>query len=205
MVRRRRFATGAAALVAALAFPTDATLAGRRSRGSGALAASHARCGLRTRRKRFGRAPRPPLLRHGRPRAITVRNELKSNRARIAPIAPNAEQHTKPQENKGNQTPKRKVSPQTTLQTTLQTNQQTTLQTTPQTIMGDSPGDLSKMELEIVLAIRSNPEITRTAIASNLGITLDGVKYHLKALRIKLGLRHEGPTKKGRWVFGPKP
>ena len=71
--------------------------------------------------------------------------------------------------------------------------------------MGDSPGDLSKMESEIVLAIRSNPEITRTAIASNLGITLDGVKYHLKALRIKLGLRHEGPTKKGRWVFGPNP
>ena len=125
------------------------------------------------------------------------RYELKSNRARIAPIAPNAEQHTKPQESKGNQPPKRKVSPQTTLQTTLQT--------TPQTIMGDSPGDLSKMESEIVLAIRSNPEITRTAIASNLGITLDGVKYHLKALRIKLGLRHEGPTKKGRWVFDPRP
>jgi len=137
------------------------------------------------------------------------RYELKSNRARIAPIAPNAEQHTKPQENKGNQTSKRKVSPQTTLQTTPQTtpqtNLQTPLQTTPQTIMGDSPGDLSKMESEIVLAIRSNPEITRTAIASNLGITLDGVKYHLKALRIKLGLRHEGPTKKGRWVFDPRP
>ena len=129
------------------------------------------------------------------------RYELNSNRARIAPIAPNAEQHTKPQENKGNQPPKRKMSPQTTLQTTLQT----TPQTTPQTIMGDSPGDLSKMESEIVLAIRSNPEITRTAIASNLGITLDGVKYHLKALRIKLGLRHEGPTKKGRWVFDPRP
>ena len=64
---------------------------------------------------------------------------------------------------------------------------------------------MSKMESEIVLAIRSNPEITRTAIASNLGITLDGVKYHLKALRIKLGLRHEGPTKKGRWAFGPRP
>ena len=125
------------------------------------------------------------------------RYELKSNRARIAPIAPNAEQHTKPQKNKGNQSPKRKVSPQTTLQTTLQT--------TPQIIMGDSPGDLSKMESEIVLAIRSNPEITRAAIASNLGITLDGVKYHLKALRIKLGLRHEGPTKKGRWVFDPRP
>ena len=38
--------------------------------------------GLRTHSKRFGRAPRPPLLRHGRPRAITVRNELKSNRAK---------------------------------------------------------------------------------------------------------------------------
>ena len=101
-----------------------------------------------------------------------------TNRARIAPIAPNAEQHTKPQENKGNQTPKRKVSPQTTLQTT------------PQTIMGDSPGDLSKMESEIVLAIRSNPEITRTAIASNLGITLDGVKYHLNPGRVALRRDH---------------
>ena len=137
------------------------------------------------------------------------RYELKSNRARIAPIAPTSAQGPKPPKNKGKQDPKRELSPQTSKETTLETAQETTiettLETTPQTTMRDSPGDLSKMESEIVLAIRSNPEITRTAIASNLGITLDGVKYHLKALRIKLGLQHEGPTKKGHWVFGPNP
>ena len=137
------------------------------------------------------------------------RYELKSNRARIAPIAPNLAQGPKPPKNKGKQDPKRELSPQTTQETTLETAQETTiettLETTPQTTMRDSPGGLSKMESEIVLAIRSNPEITRTAIALNLGITLDGVKYHLKVLRVKLGLHHEGPTKKGRWVFGPKP
>ena len=35
-------------------------------------------------------------------------------------------------------------------------------------------------------------------------MTRDGVFYHVKVLRKELGLRHEGPTKKGRWVFGPK-
>jgi len=132
------------------------------------------------------------------------RYELKSNRARIAPIAPNLAQGQKTLENKGKQSPNWNLSPQTTLETTIETTPQTTLQTTPQTTVGDSTGDLSKMESEMVLAIRSNPEITRTAIASKLRITLDGVKYHLKALRVKLGLQHEGPTKKGHWVFGPK-
>jgi len=36
------------------------------------------------------------------------RYELKSNRARIAPVAPNAEQRRKPSKNKGNQGPTKK-------------------------------------------------------------------------------------------------
>ena len=196
MVRRRRFATGAAALVAALAFPTDATLAGRRSRGSGALAASHARRGLRTRRKRFGRAPRPPLLRHGRPRAITVRNELKSNRARIAPIAPNAEKHTKSQKNKGEFKADHSLSPQTT--------QITTIELSPEMASQVSPQNISDGAACVLALIKSNDQIRTHEIALELGVSKRTVLRYIKGLSV-VGLRHEGPTKKGRWVFGPKP
>ena len=41
-------------------------------------------------------------------------------------------------------------------------------------------------------------------VAEKTGMTKDGVFYHVKVLRKELGLRHEGPTKKGRWVFDRK-
>ena len=41
--------------------------------------------------------------------------------------------------------------------------------------------------------------------AKEFGLTPDGVRYHIKKLKQGNLLHHEGPTKKGRWVFGPKP
>jgi ATP-dependent DNA helicase RecG len=52
---------------------------------------------------------------------------------------------------------------------------------------------------KIVALLRENPRITRKALAQQVGITPDGVKYHLGKLREANRIRHVGPTKKGRW------
>ena len=124
------------------------------------------------------------------------RYELKSNRARIAPIAPNVEQQTKPQENKGKLTADRSLSPQTSKETAQETAQETPQESAQE--------HLSVEESRIVDYIRSNAAITRKLLSEKLGISSDSVKRRLEALKAKLGLHHEGPTKKGRWVFGPK-
>lgn len=38
-------------------------------------------------------------------------------------------------------------------------------------------------------------------MAEKLGLTSDGVKYHLTVLKNRHVLHYEGPTKKGRWVI----
>ena len=47
--------------------------------------------------------------------------------------------------------------------------------------------------------LEAEPEITRRRLAERLGITPDGVKYHLDKLRNAGIIRHVGPTKAGRW------
>ena len=51
----------------------------------------------------------------------------------------------------------------------------------------------------IVALLRSDPTLTRAALASRVGVTPEGVKYHLDKLRKAGRIRHVGPTKKGRW------
>ncbi len=51
----------------------------------------------------------------------------------------------------------------------------------------------------IIALLRSDPTFTRTTLASRVGITPEGVKYHLDKLRKAGRIRHVGPTKKGRW------
>ena len=120
---------------------------------------------------------------------LPLRYELKSNRARIAPIAPNSEQGQKPLKNKGKSKANRSLSPQTTTETAQETAQE----------------NLSAEESRILDYIKANATITRKVLSEKLGISSDSVKRRLDALKAKLGLHHEGPTKKGRWVFGPKP
>ena len=52
---------------------------------------------------------------------------------------------------------------------------------------------------KIFSLIRQKPEITRKEIAKIIGLSADGVKYHLDVLRRKRCILHVGPTKKGRW------
>jgi len=51
----------------------------------------------------------------------------------------------------------------------------------------------------ILALLQSDPTLTRAALASCIGITPEGVKYHLDKLRKAGRIRHVGPTKKGRW------
>lgn len=53
----------------------------------------------------------------------------------------------------------------------------------------------------ILAAIQAKPEITQKELAQSIGITLDGIKYHIKNMT-KLGIiKHEGSTKAGKWVI----
>lgn len=48
-----------------------------------------------------------------------------------------------------------------------------------------------------------NPWISARGAAEMLGLTQQGVQYHLA--RLSSVLHHEGGDKGGRWVLGPKP
>lgn len=48
-------------------------------------------------------------------------------------------------------------------------------------------------------------ELTAETAAKSLGLTPNGVRYHIKRLKKDGLMYHEGPTKKGVWQFGPKP
>ena len=51
----------------------------------------------------------------------------------------------------------------------------------------------------ILALLKAEPGITRRRLAERLGITPDGVKYHLDKLRTAGVIRHVGATKAGRW------
>lgn len=52
----------------------------------------------------------------------------------------------------------------------------------------------------ILALLRSHPEITARQLAQTLGISFDGVRYHLAKLRKAGILRREGAMNGGRWV-----
>ncbi|HBL28871.1 MAG TPA: transcriptional regulator, partial [Acidobacteria bacterium] len=47
--------------------------------------------------------------------------------------------------------------------------------------------------------IAANPEISQQTLAVALGLTREGVKYHLNKLKRAGVLRHIGPPRGGRW------
>jgi ATP-dependent DNA helicase RecG len=52
---------------------------------------------------------------------------------------------------------------------------------------------------KIIAGLRAAPTLTRKLLAQQLGISEDGVKYHLNKLKATGRIRHVGPTKAGRW------
>lgn len=54
---------------------------------------------------------------------------------------------------------------------------------------------------KILAAIQAKPEITQKELAQFIGITLDGIKYHIKNMT-KLGIiKYEGSTKSSKWII----
>lgn len=51
----------------------------------------------------------------------------------------------------------------------------------------------------IVRLLRARPTITRREIAIEIGLSADGIKYHLTKLTAAKRIRHVGPTKAGEW------
>jgi ATP-dependent DNA helicase RecG len=52
---------------------------------------------------------------------------------------------------------------------------------------------------KILELIKKNPSSTRKELADKVGLTTDGVKYHLDKLKKQGIIKHTGATKKGKW------
>jgi predicted HTH transcriptional regulator len=90
---------------------------------------------------------------------------------------------------------------ETTQETTTETTQETTTETTQDT---EHAGRGPRRPRERILALmQQQPTITARELAEALALSFDGISYHLKKLRAEGRVRHEGPTKAGRWVVIP--
>ncbi len=59
--------------------------------------------------------------------------------------------------------------------------------------------DTQKTTQKIVDLIRATPQITRQGMADLIGISPNGIKYHLNQLQKKGVVRRIGPDKSGYW------
>ena len=76
----------------------------------------------------------------------------------------------------------------------------TTQETSKETI--DTSKETRKdMREHILVILRKQPESTAVSIAEQVGLTPQGVRYHLDVLKRAGRIHHEGPTKRGRWVI----
>jgi len=57
-----------------------------------------------------------------------------------------------------------------------------------------------KTTQKIIQIIMKNPHVTRKELADSIGITNDGIKYHLTKMQKKGLLRRIGPDKGGHWA-----
>jgi ATP-dependent DNA helicase RecG len=61
-------------------------------------------------------------------------------------------------------------------------------------------GDTTQETYEKILTwLRSHPAITRRELASRLGLSDSGIKYHLEKLKAAGVIRRVGATKSGYW------
>ncbi len=86
-------------------------------------------------------------------------------------------------------------------QETAATTQETaaTTQETAATTQETTQETAATTRQRIVALLEAEPTITRRELAERIGITPDGIKYHLEKLRSSGSIRHVGPTKAGCW------
>ena len=68
--------------------------------------------------------------------------------------------------------------------------------TTPETQITTYPGTTQE---KILGLLRTQPHVSSRALAAQLGLTRDGIRYHLRKLTLEGIIRHVGPTKAGYW------
>ena len=83
---------------------------------------------------------------------------------------------------------------------TTQESRSSTQETTQEINSSTQETGMSATE-KVLEAVGNNPALTLSELARQLDMTRDGIKYHINILKKTVGLRHEGPTKKGRWVL----
>lgn len=92
-----------------------------------------------------------------------------------------------------------------TAQETAQENQRTTQETAPTTPNTTQESNRTGQETaqeskeRILALLRSHPSITRRELASMLGLSDSGIKYHLEKMKAAGVIRHVGATKSGYW------
>lgn len=70
---------------------------------------------------------------------------------------------------------------------------------TPKTTLETTP-EIQETTLERIFELlKTNPSTTRKELAKELGLTLEGVKYHIRKLKEDGRVKHHGPTKGGYW------
>ena len=57
----------------------------------------------------------------------------------------------------------------------------------------------------ILDCLRAEPELTRRELAERIGVTSDGIKYHLRKLKADRTVRRVGSDRAGRWVVADHP
>ena len=72
---------------------------------------------------------------------------------------------------------------------------------TSQPKIGEAIGETTQetTQEKILALLRAQPSITRKELAILVGISSDGIKYHLEKMKSAGSIRHVGPTKAGLW------
>lgn len=78
----------------------------------------------------------------------------------------------------------RVVTPEDTTEATTEATQETTQETTQE---------------KILRLLAQHPQMTREQLAGALGLTADGIKYHLEKMKKSNRLKRHGSTKSGYW------
>ena len=78
----------------------------------------------------------------------------------------------------------------------------------PDAIVGEQAEDPSmehtetttlKTTLKIILIMKSNPSVSASQIASEIGLSVEAVKWNIKRLKAQGRIRRVGPDKGGHW------
>lgn len=94
----------------------------------------------------------------------------------------------------------------TTTSATPKTTPNATPNATPKTTPNDSLEEvLGSKSMEVYKSILSNPSMTINELAILMGLTNNGIKYHIKRLKATCGLHRVGGRKEGKWDFSSRP